>query len=67
VVILQVLFGWFNPHTPIAPLLNALTRPFYRIFQRFIPPIGNVDLSPMFVLILAEVLLFPVGDLVRPF
>jgi YggT family protein len=67
VVIVQVAFSWFNPHTPIGPLLDALTRPFYRIFQRFIPPIGNVDLSPIFVLIIAQVLLFPIGDLVRPF
>jgi YggT family protein len=67
VVIVQVLFSWFNPHTPIAPLLDALTRPFYGIFRRFIPPIGNVDLSPIFVLIIAQVLLFPIGDLVRPF
>jgi YggT family protein len=67
VVIIHVLFSWFNPHTPIAPLLDALTRPFYRIFQRFIPSIGNVDLSPIFVLIGAQVLLFLIGDLVPKF
>lgn len=67
VVIAHVLFSWFNPHTPIGPLLDALTRPFYGIFRRFIPPIGNVDLSPIFVLIITQVLLFPIGDLVRPF
>ena len=58
VVILHVLFSWFNPNTPVGPLLDALTRPFYRVFQRFIPPIGNVDLSPIFVLIGVQVLLF---------
>jgi YggT family protein len=62
VVILHVLFSWFNPNTPIGPLLDALTRPFYRIFQRVVPPIGNVDLSPIFVLIAAQVLLFLIGD-----
>jgi len=67
VVIGHVLFSWFNPQTPIAPLLDALTRPFYGIFRRFIPPIGNVDLSPIFVLIIAQVILYPIGDLVRPF
>ncbi|HMH18831.1 MAG TPA: YggT family protein [Burkholderiales bacterium] len=66
-VILHVLFSWFNPHTPITPVLNALTRPFYGIFQRFIPPIGSVDLSPIFVLIGAQALLFVIGDLVGPF
>jgi uncharacterized protein YggT (Ycf19 family) len=29
-------------------VLNVLTRPFYRMFRRFIPPIGSIDLSPLF-------------------
>ena len=63
VVIVHVLFSWFNPNTPIGPLLDALTRPFYRIFQRFIPPVGNVDLSPIFVLLGLQVLLFLIPKL----
>jgi uncharacterized protein YggT (Ycf19 family) len=27
------------------------------VFRRFIPPIGNVDLSPLFVLLCAQVIL----------
>ena len=65
VVIVHVLFSWFNPHTPLAPVLDALTRPFYALFQRFIPPIGNVDFSPLFVLVVAQVLLIPIGALVH--
>jgi YggT family protein len=64
VVIVHVLFSWFNPHSPLAPVLDALTRPFYAIFQRFVPPIGNVDFSPLFVLVIAQVLLIPIGSLV---
>ncbi len=67
VVILHVLFSWFNPQTPIGPLLDSLTRPFYAVFRRFIPPIGNVDLSPIFVLIVAQVLLYLIGDVVGKF
>jgi YggT family protein len=58
VVVLHVLLSWLNPRTPISPLLDALTLPFYRIFQRFIPPIGSVDLSPLFVLLCVQILLF---------
>jgi YggT family protein len=58
VVVLHVLLSWLNPSTPISPLLDVLTRPFYRIFQRFIPAIGNVDLSPLFVLLCVQILLF---------
>jgi YggT family protein len=38
-------------------VFEALTRPFYAVFRRFVPPLGNVDLSPLFVLLLAQVLL----------
>jgi YggT family protein len=57
VVILQALLSWVNPNTPLAPMLNTLTRPFYRVFQRLIPPIGGIDLSPLFLLILLQILL----------
>jgi YggT family protein len=65
IIIIQVLLSWFNPHTPLAPVLDPLTRPFYALFRRFVPPIGNVDFSPLFVLIVAQVLLIPIGALVR--
>jgi len=57
VVIVQVVLSWVNPHTPLAPVFDGLTRPFYGFFRRFIPPIGNVDLSPLFVVVIAQVLL----------
>jgi YggT family protein len=63
VVVVQVVLSWVNPHTPLGGVFDALTRPFYRVFRRFIPPIGNIDLSPLFVLIIAQVLLIPVGTL----
>ena len=65
VVIVQVILSWVNPHTPFAPVFGALTRPFYRVFQRFIPPIGNIDLSPLFVVIIAQVLQFPLARLTQ--
>ena len=57
VVIVQVIISWVNPYAPLAPVFEALTRPFYAVFRRFVPSIGNVDLSPLFVLVLAQVAL----------
>jgi YggT family protein len=57
VVILQALMSWVNPYSPLAPLLNALARPFLRVFQKRIPPVGNVDLSPLFVIVVCQLLL----------
>jgi uncharacterized protein YggT (Ycf19 family) len=34
-----------------------MTRPFLRVFQRRIPPIGNVDLSSLFLLVVIQLLL----------
>jgi YggT family protein len=56
VVLVQVIISWVNPYAPLAPVFDALTRPFYAIFRRFVPTIGNVDLSPLFVLLVAQVL-----------
>ena len=55
--LLQALLSWINPGSPIAPLLDAMTRPFLRMFRRRIPPIGNVDLSPLFLMVACQLLL----------
>jgi YggT family protein len=57
VVIIDFVLSWVNPYTPIAPVLAALTRPFYGFFRRFIPPIGGFDLSPLLVLLACQVAL----------
>lgn len=65
VILIQAVISWVNPYAPLAPLFNALTRPFLRPFRRLIPPIGNVDLSPLFALVAAQLLLIPLEYLTR--
>lgn len=60
-IIMQAVLSWVNPQSPMAPLLDSFTRPFLAVFRRRIPPIANVDLSPLFVLILIQVLLMVVA------
>lgn len=55
--LLQAVLSWVNPGSPVAPLLDAMTRPFLRMFRRQIPPIGNVDLSPLFLMVACQLLL----------
>jgi YggT family protein len=69
-VFLQALLTWVNPYHPVAPFFEALTRPFLKPFQRAIPPIGGVDITPVLVLIACQlVLMLPVawleGEAVR--
>lgn len=56
-VILQVVLSWVGPYSPLMPLANSMTRPFLRGFQKRIPPIGNVDLSPLVLLVVIQLLL----------
>lgn len=65
VILIQAVISWINPYAPLAPLFNALTAPFLRPFRRLIPPIGNVDLSPLFALVVAQLLLIPLEYVAR--
>ena len=56
-VIIQVVFSWMNPYTPVAPVLDALTRPFLRPLRRWLPPIASFDLTPLVLVIIAQVVL----------
>ena len=51
-VVMVVVFSWINPHAPMAPLFNAITRPFLRPLRRVIPLLGRFDLSPLVLLVL---------------
>lgn len=62
-IIVQAVLSWVNPQSPLMPLLENFTQPILGIFRRVIPPIANVDLSPLFALLLLQVLLMFVGNL----
>ncbi len=62
-VIVQAVLSWVNPYAPLAPVFDSLTRPFLLPLRRFIPPLGNVDLTPLILLVLLQVLLIPVNHL----
>jgi YggT family protein len=62
-VIVQALLSWVNPYTPLAPAFDAITRPFLRPLRRFVPPVGNVDLTPLILLVILWVALIVVNHL----
>jgi YggT family protein len=65
-VLLQAILSWVNPFSPLAPVFYALARPVVGPFQKIIPPIGGIDLSPMVALIVVQLLLVaPVTALER--
>jgi YggT family protein len=57
VVILEALLSWFNPYSPIALPISQLARPILAPARRLIPPISGIDLSPLVVIVLLQMLL----------
>ncbi|MBX9964916.1 MAG: YggT family protein [Burkholderiales bacterium] len=61
-LIVQAVLSWVAPYSPIAPVVNSLTRPILRPIQRRIPPVGAVDLSPLFAIVACQLaLMLPVA------
>jgi YggT family protein len=56
-VILQAILSWVAPFSPLAPVVDSLTRPMLRPIQKRVPLVGNVDLSPLVLLILLQLIL----------
>jgi len=62
-VFVQVAISWINPDAPLGPLFDMVTRPFLRPLRRVVPPVANVDLTPMVLLVILYVLLIPLNQL----
>lgn len=63
VVLVSAVLSWVSPHAPAAPVFHGLAAPFLRPFRRLLPTIANVDLSPLLLLLLLQVLLMVLGEL----
>jgi YggT family protein len=57
-IIIAVILSWVSQggYHPMAAVFFSLSRPILRPFQRLIPPLGGLDLSPVFALILLQAL-----------
>lgn len=65
-VFAQAILSWVNPYTPAAPLLDAVTRRFLQPLRRIVPLLGSIDLSPLLLFIICQLLVIvPIGMLER--
>lgn len=62
VVVFSAVLSWVSPNAPAAPVLHGLAAPFLRPFRRLMPTIANVDLSPLLLLLVLQVLLMVLGE-----
>ena len=62
-IIARVIVSWIASQSrhPLIPLIYQLTEPVLKPFNKLLPPIGGIDLSPLFVLIILRFLLLLLG------
>ncbi|MEA3119092.1 MAG: YggT family protein [Paraburkholderia sp.] len=58
--ILLALLSWLNPRSPAMPILSQLTAPFLDPLRRILPHFGGIDLSPILLFVIVQVLLMVV-------
>ena len=58
--ILMALLSWLNPRSPAMPLLYQLTAPFLNPLRRILPQFGGIDLSPILLFVIVQILLMVV-------
>lgn len=63
IILIAAVLSWVNPYAPLAPLFNNLSRPFLKPIQRIVPPIANVDLSPLILLMVLQIALILLASL----
>lgn len=53
-IIIGIVLSWIAPHNinPATMFIRTISEPLLRPFRRFIPPMGGIDISPVFALIL---------------
>ena len=56
-ILIQVILSWINPgiYNPVIGLVNTLATPALRPIQKLIPPVGGIDLSPLFAMLMIMV------------
>lgn len=55
--LVRAVLSWVNTNTPLMPVVYELTEPFLRPLRRIVPMVSNVDLTPLVLFILCQLIL----------
>jgi YggT family protein len=68
VLLARIIMSWvtmaWSPPPALAPVMRViydLTEPVLGLFRRYIPPIGGLDLSPLFIFIILSIVQRGIG------
>lgn len=59
--LIQAILSWINPMATIMPVLRTMTGPLLEPIRRIMPNFGGFDLSPIVLLILAQIAIMVVN------
>ena len=68
IIIINALLSFVNPdpYNPIVQFLNRITQPAYNLVRKFIPTTFNgLDLAPLIIIIVLQVLMVVMSSLLR--
>lgn len=55
--VVGAVLSWINPYSALMPVVSQLTEPFLRPIRRVVPLIANVDLSPLVLIVILQLML----------
>lgn len=66
ITLVRAVLSWVNSNSPLMPVVYELSEPFLRPLRRVVPMVANVDLTPLVLFILCQlVLMVPIFGLER--
>jgi YggT family protein len=64
--LVRAVLSWVNSNNPLMPVVYELSEPFLRPLRRIIPMVAQIDLTPLALFILCQlILMVPVLALER--
>jgi YggT family protein len=56
VILIKIILSWVAPHhyNPVTAMLTTVAEPILRPFRRLVPPLGGLDISPIFAIVLLQ-------------
>jgi YggT family protein len=62
-LIVHAVMSWMQSRSQMTDVIDRLAAPILRPVRRLLPPLGGVDLSPLVMLVVLQVLLMVLGNL----
>ena len=56
VILIKIILSWVSPnnYNPVTAMLTTIAEPILQPFRRLIPPLGGLDISPIFAIVLLQ-------------